>query len=363
MSIRERATPPSARRVTLTMTAFLVVLAAMAWGGFVLWVLPGRYAVGGGAVFGWTLALTAFLLGVRHAFDIDHIAAIDNTVRRLVANGDNPLSVGLWFALGHSTVVIVAVALLASGVEFVMRGLSESGSTLAVASSMWGSAISGSFLLVVGLVNLVSFRGIWRLSRPSQGVQPSEESWEKYLHSRGFFNRLLRRVAATVDSPRKMYPIGVLFGLGLDTASSIGLFVIGSGATLLAPWYVVMVLPLLFTAGMCLFDTLDGVVMNRTYRWAYNSPSRKVVYNLTITAMSVAVALLVGAIEILSLVTHVFPGAPGWFVVIADTGLDNLGYIIVALLLATWAVAALVTHKRRPAPFPPLEPKNASAIR
>ncbi len=339
------------------MLAALLLAGGLGWGGFVLIVLPGRYSVGGDAVFGWALALTAFLLGVRHGFDVDHIAAIDNTVRRLVAERRESLSVGFWFALGHSAVVLVAVGLLAAGVEAVAHGMSRPDSAVALVSSAWGSAISGVFLVVVGLVNLASFRGALRLYRAPQ-TGATEGGLERFLDNRGLLNRVLRRIAARVDTPWKMFPIGVLFGLGLDTASTVVLLVAGGGSAARAPWYVVMMLPVLFTAGMCLVDTVDGLLMNRAYRWAGDSPDRKAFYSLTVTAMSVAVALAVGSVELAALAAGLVPEPPHWLSSVAHLSLDNVGYVVVVLLASTWVVAAIVWQLRTRGPA--LQPRGRS---
>lgn len=318
------------------MATVIGLLLAVGWGMFFGVVLPGDFTVGNNAIFGFGLAVASFALGARHAFDADHIAAIDNTTRKLVADGQHPMSVGFWFALGHSTVVVVAVALLALGVTALVPQLSDGSSALAVITGSWGVLFSGLFLVLLGTLNIASLSGILNARRALKAGVYDEEKLESLLHNRGGLNRILGPVARRVDKPWKMYPVGLLFGLGLDTATTIALLAIGGGAAVLAPWYVVMVLPLLFTAGMTLFDTLDGILMNVTYRWAYTSPVRKINYNLTVTTLSIVVAFLVGGIGLIGLLaehTQAHTGPLAW---VSSLSLDNLGYIIVGLFTLTW---------------------------
>lgn len=326
-------------RATVAMFAVIAALLVAGWGTFFAVVLPGHYTVGNDALFGLGLAFTAFTLGIRHAFDADHIAAIDNTTRKLVVDDRAPASVGFWFALGHSTVVVVAVALLAAGVNALASQLGADDSTLATVTGIWGPLVSGVFLALIGAVNLVSLLGIWRTFRRLRTGAYDEAQLEAQLQNRGVLNRLLRPVTRHIDRPRKMYPVGLLFGLGFDTATTIGLFVIGSGAVLSAPWYVVLVLPVLFTAGMTLFDTLDGILMTRAYRWAYARPVRKVYYNLTVTAMSVAVAFLVSGVVLAGLVTEQTGLQTGPVAWVAGVDLENFGFAIVGFFALTWACA------------------------
>ena len=332
MSLRHFGEARSTGRVVVAMLAVVAGLMVLGWGTLFVIVLPGHYVAGDGAVFGIGVALTAFVLGMRHGFDADHIAAIDNTTRSLVGtDGRPPVSVGFWFALGHSTVVVVAVALMAAGVNALARQIADEDSVLVAVTGVWGPLISGIFLLLIGTVNLVSLAGIWRVFRRLRRGEYDADRFEVNLRGHGVVARLLSRVTGYIDRPWKMYPVGLLFGLGLDTATTIGLFVIGSGAAMSAPWYVVLVLPVLFAAGMTLFDTVDGIVMSRAYRWAYAQPVRRVYYNLTVTAMSVAVAFLVAAVTLASL-------APpqSW---LDGLDLEGFGLVIVALLISTWVGA------------------------
>lgn len=338
-----RSAPPTSSKLKalIGMGVVNAALFILGWGAFVVLVLPGDYIMGGQVVFGTGLAVTAFTLGLRHGFDPDHIAAIDNTTRKLVAeNGQHPVTVGFWFALGHSTVVVVTVLLLVAGLNVLASQITLERSTLTSIASVWGVLVSGVFLLLIGLINLVSLQGIWRVFRGMHSQQLDEAELERLLTNRGVLNRILGPVARRVDKPWKMYVVGLLFGLGFDTATTIALFVIGGTAALTAPWYVVLVFPILFTAGMTLVDTLDGVIMHHAYAWAFASPVRKVYYNLTITIISVAVAFLVGGLGLIGLAAQAFPGNPGLLGWIAAIDIENLGYVIVAILVVTWFAAS-----------------------
>ncbi|MEP6979218.1 MAG: HoxN/HupN/NixA family nickel/cobalt transporter [Nakamurella sp.] len=301
-------------------------------------VLPGHYQVGG-TVFGVGLAVTAYLLGIRHAFDADHIAAIDNTTRKLVTDGDKPVSVGLFFSLGHSTVVFAMALLVAAGAGVVGQLVDEN-STANQTLGVIGTSVSGLFLLLLGVVNLIAFMAIWRVWTAARTGRMDEAGLEKALESRGLFTRLLAPMLRSVTRPGQMYPIGLLFGLGFDTATEISLLVLaGTGAATGLPWYAILVLPLLFAAGMSLFDTLDGAFMQAAYQWAFVRPVRKIYYNLATTGLSVAAALLIGGIELISILhdkagfTDPVTGA------IAGLDLQNVGYLLVGLFVLTWAVA------------------------
>lgn len=336
MKLSSRTLDTNDKRALIGMAATIGLLMVLGWGTFFCFVLPGHYTLSNDALFGIGLAFTAFTLGIRHAFDADHIAAIDNTTRKLVEDGRHPLSVGFWFALGHSTVVIGAVALLAAGLNMLADQILGGESGFTSVAGIWSILISGGFLLLIGSLNLASLGGIWSVYREMKAGHFDEARLEAQLQNRGGLYRLLAPVARRVDAPWKMYPVGLLFGLGFDTATTIALFVIGGSTALTAPWYVVLVLPILFTAGMTLFDSLDGIFMSRAYRWAYARPVRKVWYNLTVTVISIAVAFLVGGLGLIQLLFETLDageGLPAW---IASIDLDNFGFYIVAAFLVTW---------------------------
>jgi nickel/cobalt transporter (NiCoT) family protein len=295
-------------------------------------VLPGHYSVGGGA-FGIGLALTAYTLGIRHAFDADHIAAIDNTTRKLVGEHRRASTVGLYFSLGHSSVVFAMAVLVAAGAGVVGTLVSDGSGAHQVLSTV-GTVVSATFLLVIGLINLAALLGIVRVWRDAREGRVDETELEQALQSRGFLTRLLRPLLARITRPGQMYPIGLLFGLGFDTATEISLLVLaGAGAATGLPWYAVVVLPLLFAAGMSLFDTLDGAFMQAAYSWAFVRPIRKVYYNLTTTGLSVAVALLIGGLELVVLLHDKLSWHDPVTTYLAGLGLDLAGFLIVGLFL------------------------------
>ncbi|MGV9723017.1 HoxN/HupN/NixA family nickel/cobalt transporter [Nocardia beijingensis] len=326
------------------MAVTVVALHVLGWGTLLLLVAPSHYVIDG-SVFGVGLGVTAYTLGMRHAFDADHIAAIDNTTRKLVAeSGKRKVrTVGFWFALGHSTVVFALVTLLAFGVQALASSLEDEDSTLQRWTGLWGTSVSGMFLILIGLLNLASLVGIWRVFRQLRRGEFDEAQLERQLDSRGLLNRILRPVLGLVRRPRHMYPVGVLFGLGFDTVTEVGLLVIAGGAAATGlPWYSILVLPVLFSAGMALFDSLDGSFMSFAYDWAFAKPVRKIYYNLVITGLSVAVALVIGGQEIVSIFAERLEVESGVVAWIGNLDLGDLGYIIVGLFVLTWAVAVAV---------------------
>lgn len=323
---------------TAGLLTVIVALHLLAWGVFVLAVVPSRYQLGS-QIFGFGLGVTAYTLGMRHAFDADHIAAIDNTTRKLMADGKRPISVGFWFAIGHSAVVVVLALLIAAGTRLAAT-LIDDGSGAHQTLGVIGTAVSGLFLLLIGILNLLALLGICRVFRRMRSGQFDEDELETALNARGFFVRLLGGLTRSISRPGQMFFVGMLFGVGFDTASEITLLVLaGSGAASGLPWYAVLVLPLLFAAGMSLFDTLDGTFMNFAYHWAFANPVRKVYYNITITGLSVAVALIIGTIELVSVLHEKLNLTDAVTSAIAGLDLNNVGFIIVGLFLVVWAAA------------------------
>jgi high-affinity nickel-transport protein len=291
-------------------------------------------------VFGFGTGVLAYTLGMRHAFDADHIAAIDNTTRKLVGDGQRPLGVGFSFSLGHSSVVFVLALALSFGIRALNLQVSQQSSGLHAATNIIGTSISGTFLYLIALVNLFVLVAIFRLYRQMGSGRYDAEELERQLQNRGLMNRVLGRYARRIDSTWKMYPVGVLFGLGFDTATEIALLVLAGSAVVGGlPIYAILALPVLFAAGMCLFDTLDGCFMNFAYDWAFANPVRKVFYNLTITGLSVAVAFFVGTIEILGLIAQQADlSSPLWNFV-RGFNINMAGYVIVGLFVVTWVAA------------------------
>jgi high-affinity nickel-transport protein len=337
------------------MVGFVLLLHVLGWGTLAVFVAPAHYELGDVGVFGLGLGLTAYLLGMRHAFDADHIAAIDNTTRKLLADREGadgpdttrprPLTVGFWFSLGHSTIVFVLVLLLGLGVRAVTTEIGDDDSPLKVVGGLVGTAVSGLFLILIGVINLVVLIGIVRIFRRMRHGDYDEAELERHLDERGFMNRILGRVTKAVRKPVHMYPTGVLFGLGFDTATEISLLVLAGGvAAATLPWWAILVLPILFAAGMSLFDALDGAFMCFAYGWAFMRPVRKVFYNITITALSVVVALVIGLIELISILADRLGVRSGPLAWVADLDLGNVGFVVVGLFVLAW-VGALAVWK------------------
>ncbi|MFI7679452.1 HoxN/HupN/NixA family nickel/cobalt transporter [Actinophytocola sp. NPDC049390] len=302
-----------------------------------------RLQPGTAGTFGAGLGVTAYLLGARHAFDADHIAAIDNTTRKLVGEDKPARSVGLWFALGHSTVVFILCVLIGLGIRGLAGQVTNDSSRLQQATGLIGTLVSGVFLILIGLLNLGALVGIIRLFRRMRTTELDKAELERELNSRGLLARILGRVMRAVTRPWHMYPVGLLFGLGFDTATEISLLVLAGGAAAYAlPWYALLTLPILFAAGMSLFDAADGMFMSAAYRWAFLRPVRKVFYNLTITALSVAVALVIGLIELLGLLATEIGITSGPLSWIAAIDLGGIGYVVAIVFVVTWLIALAV---------------------
>lgn len=307
-------------------------------------VVPHQYRVGsGGAVFGLGLGLTAYTLGLRHAFDADHIAAIDNTTRKLMNEGQRPLSVGFWFSLGHSSVVLGLGVLVTLGVRGLGHAVESDGSALHGATGLVGPLVSGTFLLLIGLLNLVVLASIVQIFRRMREGELDEAELERELDRRGLLNRLLGRATRAVRKPWHMYPLGLLFGLGFDTATEVALLVLAGGAAASGlPFYAILCLPILFAAGMSLFDTIDGAFMNFAYGWAFAKPIRKLYYNIAVTGLSVAVALLIGTLELLAVLSERLSLDGGFWDFVSGVDLNVVGYALAGLFVVTWAGALAV---------------------
>jgi nickel/cobalt transporter (NiCoT) family protein len=338
------------RRALAGMIGFIVLLHVLGFGVLFGLVVPQHFHLGGDhPVFGVGVGVLAYTFGLRHAFDADHIAAVDNTTRKLIADnndaggGRKPLSVGFWFSLGHSTVVFSLTFLLSLGVKTLVGEVKNEGSGLHSATGIVGASVSGVFLWVLGILNLVVLLGILKVFREMRSGRYDEAALEEHLSKRGFMNRFLNGLTKSVRKAWHIYPVGVLFGLGFDTATEVGLLVVAGGAAAInLPFYSILVLPILFAAGMCLMDTIDGVFMNAAYGWAFAKPVRKVFYNITITAISVAVALVIGTIELVGVLADRLDITSGPIAAIAGIPLDYAGYAIVGLFVGSWALALAV---------------------
>jgi high-affinity nickel-transport protein len=341
-ALRSKVTPAEWASIG-SMAGFVLLLHAVGWGVLGLIVGPQHYQVSETTVFGLGLGVTAYALGMRHAFDADHIAAIDNTTRKLMAEGKRPLSVGFWFSLGHSSIVFGLVLLLSLGVKALVGQVENEGSSLQQTTGLIGTAVSGAFLLLIGIINLIVLRQILGVFRQMRRGLYDEQELEAHLNNRGLLNRILGRVTRAVRKPWHMYPVGLLFGLGFDTATEVSLLVLAGGAAAFnLPWYALLTLPVLFAAGMSLLDSIDGCFMNFAYGWAFSKPVRKVYYNITITGLSVAVALIIGGIEIVSILVEKLGITSGPLAWIGNLDLNQVGYLIVALFVLTWVVALTV---------------------
>jgi high-affinity nickel-transport protein len=321
------------------MTAVVLGLNVVGW-VMVAAAAGHGYRISRTDVFGFGTGILAYTLGMRHAFDADHIAAIDNTTRKLLAEGQRPLGVGFFFSLGHSTVVFVLAVLLNFGIRGLDEQVKNGSSSLQYTTNIVGTLVSAFFLFLIAAVNLLVLRSIIKIFREMRAGSYDEAELERQLNNRGLLMRFIGPLVRRVDTPWKMYPIGFLFGLGFDTATEVALLVLAGTAVVGGlPFYAILSLPILFAAGMSLFDTLDGCFMNFAYDWAFSQPVRKVYYNLTITGLSVFVAVFIGGVETLGLLAqdgHLGGGFWSWM---AGFNINTAGFVIVGVFVLTWVVA------------------------
>lgn len=319
---------------------------------------PAAYVVGALHVLGWGalllsagsplgigLGVTAYLLGLRHAFDADHIAAIDNTTRQLLGRGRPARGVGLWFSLGHASVVSVLCVLLAFGVGALAAGISDPGSPLQVWTGVIGPVVSGVFLLVIAGANILALR---RRRRPGDH-RHGGPAWA-----------LVGRLDAVIDRPSRMYVVGLLFGLGFDTATEIGLLALaGSAASRAVPWWMILILPVLFAAGMSLLDSAQGAMSRRAYSWGSTGRERAMRrYDLLVTGVSIVVALVIGVAELAGVALRSLPHPSGFARAVGELDLNALGFVLTGLLIVFWAAAAAwagVVNGQRSAERSPLD--------
>lgn len=291
------------------------------------------------------LGAVAFVLGLRHGLDADHIAAIDNTTRKLMQDGKRPFTVGTWFSLGHSTIVVGLIVLLVLST----RAITGSIPLLQSDGAVLGTAVSGAFLWIIGGVNILIALGIYRIYSEMRAGKLDPDQLEELLNKRGFLNRYFSALFRVVRKPWQIYPIGVLFGLGFDTASEVALIAIsvGVGVSSSVPLWMVLVLPFLFTCGMVIADTTDGVTMALAYGWAFLKPARKIYYNLTITIVSILVAFAVGAVEVLQVLSSELHLSGGLWNTLNGVNFESLGFLIVAIFVASWIVSIAVYKYKR----------------
>jgi high-affinity nickel-transport protein len=302
------------------------------------WGLYLAYGANHPALIG--LGFAAYMLGLRHAFDADHIAAIDDTVRYMLQKGERPLAIGFFFSLGHSTIVLclaIGVALAATLVSNELPELRSLGTVI-------GASVSGTFLWIIGVLNILvlfDILGVWKSAR--SGAH-DHRHLEDLLSKRGLLNPIFgERLRKVLSASWQMYPLGLLFGLGFDTASEVGLLAMTAGASMgKLPVPAVLSLPILFAAGMTLMDTTDGVLMSKAYRWAFMNPLRRIFYNVATTSLSIAVALLIGTIELLQVMIHAFALKGSFFDFVAALDFGILGYVIVGMFLIAWGSSVAV---------------------
>ncbi|WP_197671776.1 Nickel transporter NicT [Devriesea agamarum] len=329
------------RGAIIPIIAVIVVLHVIGFGTVFGFIIPKDLKIGA-TTFGLGLALTAYVFGLRHAFDPDHIAAIDNTTRTLSTNGRRPRSVGMWFSLGHSTIVFLMALLIAVGSHYAST-LVNGDSALHQTLGIIGTSVSGFFLILLGVINVIALAGIWKAFRAMRSGEHDEKALDEILEKRGIYARILAPAMRRVVKPWQVYFIGLLFGLGFDTATEIALLVLaGSGAASGIPWYAILILPILFAAGMCLMDSLDGIFMATAYDWAFARPARKIFYNMVVTGLSVVIALLIGVIEVAQ-VLHDNAGINAPILnQLAQFQIDQMGFVIVGLFVLTWIAAILI---------------------
>jgi len=338
-------TPAERTRVT-AMYGAIAGLHVLGFFVLFVFVLPSHYKG-----LGIGVAILAYTLGLRHAFDADHISAIDNTTRKVLGERQGtgkprPFGFGFFFSLGHSSVVVAMGIAIVVAERTVFSAVSNSGSGLERFGGLFGTLVSAFFLFLIGLLNLVILAGIVKIFRSMRRGEFDEAELERQLQNRGFFYRFFGRWMKAINKEWQLYPVGVLFGLGFDTATEVALL---ATTALLAsqhiPWYAISCLPVLFTAGMTLMDTTDGLFMNLAYGWAFFNPVRKVYYNLAITGLSVSICFFIGGVEILSLLPHEIKGLSqdhGFWGFMYNFNINTAGFVIVGMFLVTWLGALLV---------------------
>jgi nickel/cobalt transporter (NiCoT) family protein len=338
---RHALTPAEWRRLG-AMFGFVALLHAVGFG--LLFAAVGhRYHVDAKTTFGVGTGTLAYTLGMRHAFDADHISAIDNTTRKLMADGKRPLGVGFFFSLGHSSVVFALAILLNFGIRSLNSGVRNDSSALHHYTGLIGSSVSGTFLMIIAILNLLVLVSIVKVFRGLKHGKYDDEALERKLDSRGLLNRFFGPLARRVDSSWKMYPIGVLFGLGFDTATEIALLVLaGTAVAGGLPFWAILSLPILFAAGMSLLDTIDGSFMNFAYGWAFSKPVRKVYYNITITGLSVVVAVFIGGLEVAQVLAGQLNLTGGFWSYASNFNINHAGFIIAGMFVVVWMAALAI---------------------
>jgi high-affinity nickel-transport protein len=324
------------------MTLVVLALNAFGWGIFVFTVLPHHFHYQNLGV-GIGVAVTAWTLGARHAFDADHISAIDNVTRKFMAEGRRPLATGFFFALGHSTIVFAVGVGISIAARTVFGAVVDPNSTYETLGGTLGTLAAAGFLYLIAALNLVVLAGIAKVFRTMRAGAYDEEELERQLQARGLMWRFFGRFMRSINHTWQLFFVGLIFGIGFDTATEVVLLAATAyAATSGLPFYAVLALPLLFSGGMTLFDTLDGCFMNFAYGWAFARPVRKVYYNLVITGLSIAAAFLIGTIEILGVLTDELHLSGPFWDFMSNFDINRAGFVIAGLFALTWVVALAV---------------------
>jgi nickel/cobalt transporter (NiCoT) family protein len=321
----------------ITVYSLLALITAL---GFVLSAIVSRLSI---LLAG--LGIVTYVFGLRHGVDADHIAAIDNTTRKLMQENQHPFTVGLWFSLGHSTIVVGLIIALVLATRTVIEGIPA----LQISGAVIGSTVSGVFLWLIGIVNVVILLSIYRLFKEMRRGNLDQEKLENLLDDRGFLNRYFRPLFKIVRKPWQIYPIGVLFGLGFDTATELALIAIsvGIGVSSSVPIWMILILPYMFACGMVLVDTTDGVTMRVAYGWAFLNPIRKIYYNLTVTVISILVALAIGTAELLQVIANELQLTGQAWEWLGGLDFETIGFAIIIIFLASWLVSVAIWKTMR----------------
>jgi high-affinity nickel-transport protein len=329
----------------VAMFGFVLVINVLGWGIFVLYVMPHHFDYRGeggsqGLGVGLGVAITAWFLGFRHAFDADHISCIDNTTRKLMADGKRPLGSGFFFSFGHSTVIVAVGVGITIAARAVFGAVVDPSSAYETAGGAIGTMLSAGFLYLIAVLNLIVLSGIFKVFRDMRRGTYDEQQLEAQLQARGLMYRFFGRFMKSINHTWQLYFVGLVFGIGFDTATEVVLLAATAYAAIQGlPYFAVLALPLLFSGGMMLFDSLDGLFMNFAYGWAFAKPVRKVYYNLVITGLSIGAAFIIGTIEILGILTTEAHLHGAFWSVMANFNINVAGFCIAALFVLVWAAA------------------------
>jgi high-affinity nickel-transport protein len=327
------------------MFGFILTVNAAGWLIYVAVVMPHHidyrgYGGSKGLGVGLGVAITAWFLGVRHAFDADHISCIDNTTRKLMADGKRPLASGFFFSFGHSSVIVGVGIGITIAARAVFGAVVNPSSTYQTAGGTAGTVLSASFLYLIAILNLIVLTGIFKVFREMRRGTYDEAELEAQLQSRGLMYRFFGRFMRSINHTWQLYFVGLVFGIGFDTATEVVLLAATAYAAIQGlPYYAVLALPALFSGGLMLFDTLDGCFMNFAYGWAFARPVRKVYYNLVITGLSIGAAFIIGTIEILGVLTSETHLHGAFWDTMANFNINVAGFCIAALFVIIWAAA------------------------